>query len=102
MGFLKVFVWSVCCIGLGMGLAKVEIGGRTPLEHAQQAWKHRVNPSKLDQLKNGLGDAMDEAKDKVEAAKEAFAKDDKRPRERHSAEDRDAVNKLIAKRSGQK
>jgi hypothetical protein len=102
MGFLKVLVWSLCCIGVGIGVATVDVGGRTPLEHGRRAWKEQVNPSKLDRVKNGLGDAVDEAKDKLDAAKDALAKDEKRPRERHSPEDREAINKLIAKRAGQK
>lgn len=94
MGFLRVMLWSACCIGLGIGLATVEIDGRTPLEHAQHFWKHKVHPSKLDQLKDSLGEAVDGARD-------ALSRDSK-PRERHSAEDREAINKLIAKRASGK
>lgn len=94
MAFVRWLLWSLCCVALGIGLAKVEIDGRTPLEHAQRLWKHKVNPSKLDQLKDSLGEAVDGARD-------ALSRDSK-PRERHSAEDREAVNKLIAKRASAK
>ncbi|HLL54148.1 MAG TPA: hypothetical protein VK447_11400 [Myxococcaceae bacterium] len=102
MGFVKGLLFAVCFIGVGIGLATVKVEGRTSLQHAERAWERNVNPSMLDKARNGLDGAMDEAKDKLDAAKDALAKDDKRPRERHSAEDREAVNKLIAKRAGQK
>ena len=101
MGFLKIAVWTVCCVALGIGLATVEVDGRTPVEHARRAWRHKVNPSKLDQLKDSLGETLDGAKDTLEGAKDAFSKDPK-PRERHSAEDREAINKLIARRGASK
>jgi len=101
MGFLKMTLWTVCCIGLGVGLGTVEIDGRTPWEYARRAWKHKVNPSRLEQLKDSLGETLDGAKDSLEGARESFSKDAK-PRERHSAEDREAINKLIAKRAAAK
>jgi hypothetical protein len=99
MGFLKVLFWSLCCIGLGIALATMDVGGRTPLEHAKRAWKHKVNPSKLDQLKDSLGEAVEGAKDTLQGARDSLGKE-ARPRERHSQEDREALNKLIARRNG--
>lgn len=94
MGFIKWLLWTGCAVGLGVFLASYEVDGRTPLEHVQRAWKHNVNPSKLDRLKQGLDDAIEDAKDDLSSAK--------RPREHHSPEDRLKLKKLIAERSGQK
>ncbi len=94
MNVLKVLVWTGLSIALGIVLATWTVGGRTPLERAQHLWSTQVRPSRFEQLKGGLRDAYDDVKDKVTASS------DRRPQERHSAEDRNEVNKLVAKRSG--
>ncbi len=99
MGFVKSLLWSLCCIGFGIGLATVEVDGRTPVDHAKWAWRRKVNPSQLDQLKDSLGNTVDDVRGRLEAAGK---EKDTRPRERHSAEDREAINKIIAKRAGSK
>jgi hypothetical protein len=88
MKVLTLLVWTAAAVAFGVFLAKVEIDGRTPLEHLQNAWKHNVNPSKLDRLKDGLRDAIDEAK--------GHLSDAKRP-ERYSDDERRAIDRLIAK-----
>jgi hypothetical protein len=99
MGLLKFVVWTACAIGLGVFLVKGDIGGRSPWDHMERAWKHNVHPSQMERVKDGMGrvkdgleDALDEAKDAV-GRKSATA-----PRERISAEDREAVNRLIAQK----
>lgn len=90
--FLKFVAWTALAVGLGIFLSSYEIDGRTPLEHARHAWKHHVNPSKLDQLKDGLHDALDDAKGAIEE------KTSKKPSERYSDDERKAINRIIAKR----
>ena len=90
MTFLKWLIWTVCAVALGVYLASGDIDGRTPLEHAQRAWKQTVNTSKIDRLKDGLGDTLEDAKDKV------TGKPAKPPRERITRDEREAVNRLIA------
>jgi hypothetical protein len=99
MGLLKSLVWTSCAVGLGIFLAKGEIDGRTPLDHMERAWKRNVHPSHLermkdgvDRVKEGLEGAIDEAKDAVGKQGEAA------PRERITAEDREAVNRIIAQK----
>lgn len=90
---LKFLVWTSCAVGLGIFLAKGEVDGRTPIEHAQRMWKRKVNPSKVDQLKDGLRDAIGDAKQTI-SEKTAPA-----PSERYSQDEREAIDDIIAKRS---
>ena len=87
--FLRFILWTGFAVGLGIVLAKVEVDGRTPLEHLQHAWKRKVNPSKLDQLKDGLHDTL-------EGAKETLSEKPSKP-ERYSDDERSAIDRLIAK-----
>jgi hypothetical protein len=91
MGFLKFLVWTSCAIGLGIFLAKGEVGGRTPLEHLERTWQRNVRPTRMDRIKDGLEDALDNAKDAVSRKADA-------PRERITEEDRAAVNRIIAQK----
>jgi hypothetical protein len=92
MGALKFIVWTLCAVGLGIFLSTGEVDGRTPLEHMQRAWKRTVKPSTVDRMKDGLEDAYEDAKDAVSKPTNAP------PRERISAEDRAAVNRIIAQK----
>lgn len=91
MGFLKFLVWTTCAVGLGIFLAKGDVGGRTPLEHLERTWQRNVKPSRMDRIKDGLEDALDNAKDAVSRKADA-------PRERITEEDRAAVNRIIAQK----
>ncbi|MFP2910340.1 hypothetical protein ACLESD_35940 [Pyxidicoccus sp. 3LFB2] len=92
MGVLKFIVWTACAVGLGIFLATGKVDGRTPLDHMERAWKRTVKPSAVDRVKDGLEDAYEDAKDAVSK------KTDAPPRERISAEDRAAVNRIIAQK----
>lgn len=92
MGALKFIVWTACAVGLGIFLATGEVDGRTPLEHMERAWKRSVKPNAMDRVKDGLEDAYEDAKDAVARPTNAG------PRERISAEDRAAVNRIIAQK----
>ncbi|QSQ19211.1 hypothetical protein JY651_28140 [Pyxidicoccus parkwayensis] len=92
MGALKFIVWTACAVGLGIFLATGEVDGRTPLEHMQRAWKRSVKPNAVDRMKDGLEDAYEDAKGAVSRTT------DSAPRERISAEDRAAVNRIIAQK----
>ena len=93
---LKFLGWTGVAVWLGVVLATHEIRGRTPVQHLQRAWKHSGASPKIDELKKGIHGALDDAKDAVSTAW------DKKPKERHSPEDRQAVNKLVAKRNESK
>ncbi len=80
-GFIKFVVWTAFAVGLGIFLAKGEVDGRTPIEHAERAWKRN---------KGGLQDAIDDAKETISE------KTSKRPSEKYSDDERAAIDKLIA------
>ena len=88
MGVVRSVVWTVAAVSVGIALATVEVGGKTPLAHAQAAWRH--------------GDASewlrDRADDAVDRARGALGQT-QRPRERHTDDDRAALDRIIAKRS---
>lgn len=88
MGFVRTCVWTVGAVGVGVAMATVEVGGRTPLAHAQAAWRKA-------EAGDWLRDRADEA---VDRARGALGQPQK-PRERHSDEDRAALDRIIAKRS---
>lgn len=88
---IRFVLWTGLAVGFGIFLAQFEIDGRTPIEHAQRAWKRKVNPSKVDQLKDGLRDAIDGAKESVSE------RTSKKPSERYSSDERAAIDRIIAK-----
>ncbi|MGA9523258.1 MAG: hypothetical protein WBV82_17450 [Myxococcaceae bacterium] len=81
-GVIKFVLWTACAVGLGIFLAKGEIDGRTPIEHAERAWKRH---------EGGLRNAFDDAKETVSE------KTSKRPSEKYSDDERAAIDKLISK-----
>ena len=88
MGIIRTCVWTGMAVGLGVALATVEVGGKTPLQLARTAWRS-----------SEAGDWLrDRADDAVDRAKGALGQPPK-PRERHSDEDRAALERIIAKRS---
>jgi hypothetical protein len=94
MGFIKFLLWTSFCVGLGIFIASYEAGGATPLDHVKRIAHLDGKEPKLDELKASL-------KSSVQQARSALGTE-KRPTENHSAEDRAAVNKLIANRAGQR
>jgi len=88
MGVVRNFVWTVGALGAGIALATVEVGGKTPLAHAQGAWR-----------RSDAGEWLRErADDAVDHARGALGQP-QRPRERHTDDDRAALERIIAKRS---
>lgn len=91
---MKTLGWIACGVALGIFLASYEVDGKTPLAHAQRAWKSSEGPAQINGLKDRLGSALEDARDTLAQ--------DARPHEHHSEEDRAAVKKLIAGRAGRK
>ncbi|MEW6434142.1 MAG: hypothetical protein AB1730_21790 [Myxococcota bacterium] len=88
MGLLRFVVWTGMCVALGVWVGAGQVGGKTPLEHAQRLWK-------------GSGPALErDAKDLVTGIKKkvASAAAPTGPKEQHTAEDRAAIDDIIAKR----
>ncbi len=89
MRLLSLTVWTVVCVGLGIGLSTLEVSGRTPVQHAQRLLKADGQKA-LTEVKESATDLVDDVKKKVVAVKD-------RPLDRHLPEDRDALDKLILK-----
>jgi hypothetical protein len=85
MGLMRRLFWAVCLMALGAGLATVQVAGKTPLQHLGAVATGPVWQA----LKSGAGMAYDRARGALAS----------KPVETHSPEDRDALNKLIAKRA---
>ncbi|ADO73934.1 hypothetical protein [Stigmatella aurantiaca] len=99
MGILKFLVWTACAVGLGIFLAQGQIDGRTPLDHMDRAWKRTTHPSQMDRMKNGVERVKGGLEEALEDAQEAVGKKTpSAPRERITAEDREAVNRIIAQK----
>ncbi len=88
MGVVRSVVWTVGAVSVGIALATVEVGGKTPLAHAQAAWR-RGDASEW--LRDRADDAVDRTRGALGQAQ--------RPRERHTDDDRAALDRIIAKRS---
>lgn len=93
---LKFVVWTGFAMWLGVFAATRQIAGRTPVEHLERFWNRHGFSTKVNQtvkeLKGRLSAAVEDTRDSVSTVW------DKKPRERHSPEDRQSVDKLIAKR----
>ena len=88
MGFIRTCVWTAAAVCLGVAMATVEVGGKTPIQYARAAWRTTEAGEWL----------RDHADDAVDRARGALGQPQK-PRERHSDEDRAALDRIIAKRS---
>jgi hypothetical protein len=93
MGILRFLMWTTLCIGLGIFLGTYELGGKTPWQTMQSAWKQQS--PKLDKVKDGAEDLVDDVKKKV-STQDPVAQP---PKERHNKEDREAIDQIISKRS---
>lgn len=91
MGILRFLVWTAVCIGLGLFLGTFEVGGRTAWQAMQGAWNRQA--PRLEKVKAEAEDLMESAKKKVTTTP------DSEPKERHLKEDREAVERIISKRS---
>lgn len=85
MGLLRRLFWAVGWVALGAVLATVQVAGKTPLQHLGAT----VTGPVWHAVKNTMESAYDRARGALAS----------KPVEHHSPEDRDALNKLIAKRS---
>jgi hypothetical protein len=92
MPFLRFVIWTSASVGFGVFLASAQFGGKTPLQHMDQAWSKRSNTVSLDGLKDGVKGAFLEVRSGVTH----------KPAEHYTSEDREALNKIVAKRGGSK
>ena len=75
-------------MALGIVVATVDFGGRTPLQQAREMWRRAEASQWL----------RERGEDAVDRARGALGQSQK-PRERHSDEDRAALDRIIAKRA---
>ncbi len=79
---IKMIVWSVICVGLGVLIGRYPLEGKTVFDRAEHEWQEKKVTEKLEA--------------QVHEAKKAIGKDG--PTETHSKDDRASIDKLIAKR----
>jgi hypothetical protein len=84
MGFIRFLLWTSLCIGLGIFAASYEVDGKTPVQHVKQIWK---------QSPHSVEGTIEKAK------KSLVSHEETGPSEQHSDSDRDAINRLVAKRT---
>lgn len=82
---MRTFLLCFGCLALGFFVGTKEFGGKTALEHLQRGWK---SAPALEAVREKAQDAVEGVKKKLSA--------DSRPTEHHAAQDKDAVNRLIA------
>ena len=89
MGFIRFTLWTSICIGLGIFAASYEVDGKTPVQHVKQIWNKSPHSFEgtVEQAKKSL------------ASHELVTHEKSEPTEQHSDADRDAVNRLVARRS---
>lgn len=90
MGTMRFVLWTTTCVAVGIALGTVEVGSGTAVQHVQRLVRQKG--PRLDQLKDGATNLVDEVHKKVTAPKPAG------PTERHSAAERSAIDDIIAKR----
>ncbi len=88
MKFLKLFLWSAACVGLGVALATFELGGRTPIQIVERQVK--TTSARIDRVFGDGSDDTTEYRRKV-STKRVIG-------EQHSRRDRDEIDDIIAKR----
>lgn len=93
---IKFLLWTACAMALGVWMATARVDGATPLEHLTHLWKSAPASTTVENAKAGLEEKIEDAKDALSSAR------DHQVRERHSDKDKEAVNRLIAKRSAPK
>lgn len=94
MRFIRFVLWTSLMVGFGIFLARVKVLGKTPLDHAERAWNQQATKDRVQRVEQKAHDAIEDAKVHLGSAKA--------PREHHSADERAAVNRLIAERGAKK
>lgn len=89
MGALRFLLWTGLCVGAGIAMASVEVGGRTPVSHLERLWRHQA--PRLEKVKEAGVEVVDEVKRKVASAPAE-------PKESHGKADRAAVDEIISRR----
>lgn len=92
MGILRFLVWTTLCLGTGIFLGSYDVGGRTPWQLMQGAWKEQS--PRLQKVKGEAETLVDDVKKKVATQNPAQL-----PKEKHDQEDRAAIDQIISKRS---
>ncbi len=91
MGILRFVLWSSLCVGFGIFLATADVSGRTPWQLMQGTWKQQG--PRLEKVKGDAEVLADEVKKKVSTQENSA------PKERHSEDERKAIDAIISKRT---
>jgi len=94
MRFIRFVLWTSLMVGFGIFLSRYKVLGKTPVDHAQRMWNQQATQDRVHRVEQKAHDAIEDAKVHLGSAKA--------PREHHSADERAAVNQLIAQRGAKK
>ena len=94
MRFFKFLLWTTLMVGFGIFLSRYKVLGRTPVDHVQKVWHEQATQERVKR-------AEEKVKDKVQDAK-VYLGSAQAPREHHNADERAAVDTLIARRTTKK
>ena len=87
MRTLSFLLWTTCSVALGIWLATVPVGGRTPWDHARRLWADSgLSLPSLEMLRGPKAPPVE-------------SRATPRIAERHTDQERDAVNRLITRRA---
>jgi hypothetical protein len=93
---LAFLLWTGCAVALGVWLGSARVAGATPVQHLSRLADRTPLQAEAAKVKSGIEDKLEDARDALSSAH------DHQVRERHSDKDKDAVDKLIAKRAPSK
>jgi len=91
-GFIRFVLWTACAVAFGVFLATADLGGQTPLQRLQGLYAEKQ--PELAKAKAKAGSLLEDARHTVGRRPQPAT----RPTEQHSAQDKAAIDSLIAKR----
>ncbi|GMU59270.1 MAG: hypothetical protein AMXMBFR34_10330 [Myxococcaceae bacterium] len=88
MGLLRFVIWTGLCVAFGVWLGTAKVGGKSPLQQLSAAW----SAPKVEEVKRDAKELVTDVKKKVTAPEAAG------PKEQHTAQDKAAIDDIIARR----
>ncbi|MEW5743369.1 MAG: hypothetical protein AB1938_30950 [Myxococcota bacterium] len=88
MGLLRFVIWTGLCVAFGVWLGSARGGGKSPLQQLEAAW----SAPRVEDVKREAKDLVSDVKKKVTTPEPSG------PKEQHTAQDRAAIDEIIARR----
>ena len=94
MRTLSFLLWTTCSVALGIWLATAPVGSRTPWEHARRMWAQSgISLPAVPGLTGPRAQVERQAQAPAQGRTPRIA-------ERHTDQERDAVNRLVTRGAG--